>query len=154
MSGQFIVPQFIDKEDRIMGPITVRQFLILLVAAGIIFVEYKTLQTAYFIIAMLITAAVAGTFGFLKVNGQPFHYFFLNVLQTKLRPRLRVWNKNVSLAELRGVQKIVGLPTVEKQATKKRPTSTRLRDLALVVNTGGVYKSEEDEVPSNNALKV
>lgn len=150
MPGQFIVPQFIDKEDRIIGPVTVRQFLICLGAAGVVFVEYKMLQTVYFVIAMIPTAGLAGTFGFLKVNGQPFHYFFLNFIQTQLRPKLRVWNKNVSLAELKGVQKMVGLPTVEIAAPKKRPSSTRLRDLALTVNTGGVYKAEEDELPSRN----
>ena len=144
MPGQFIVPQFIDKEDRIIGPITVRQFLICLVAAGLIFLEYRMLATAYFIITMLLTAGLAATFGFLKVNGQPFHFFFLNFLQTQLRPKLRVWNKQLSLQEIKGGQKIVGLPQKEKVAPKPRPSSSRLRDLALVVNTGGVYKPEED----------
>jgi len=145
MPGQFIVPQFIDKEDRIIGPITVRQFLICLVAAGVIFVEFKLLQTAYFILALIPTAGAAGTFAFLKINGQPFHMFFVNFLQTQVRPKLRVWNKELSLQEIKGAQKVVGLPTVEKVVTKKRPSSTKLRDLALVVNTGGVYRPEESE---------
>ena len=144
MPGQFIVPQFIDKEDRIIGPITVRQFLICLAATGVIFVEYKLLQTSYFILAFIPTAGLAGTFAFIKINGQPFHLFFVNFLQSQLRPKLRVWNKDISLQELRGAQKIVGLPTVAKTERKKRPTSTKLRDLALVVNTGGVYRPEEE----------
>jgi len=144
MPGQYIVPQFIDKEDRIIGPITVRQFLICLGAAGVIFVEYKLLRTAYFIVALILTAGLAGTFAFIKINGQPFHLFFVNFLQTQVRPKLRVWNKDLSLQELKGVQKVVGLPAIEKVQLKKRPSSTKLRDLALVVNTGGVYKPEED----------
>ncbi|MFA6447682.1 MAG: PrgI family protein [Patescibacteria group bacterium] len=145
MPGQFIVPQFIDKEDRIIGPITVRQFLICLGGAGVLFVEYKLLATAYFIMAALLTAALAGAFGFLKINGQPFHFFFLNFLQTQIRPKLRVWNKNLSLQELRGTQKVLGLAKVEVVKTKPRPSSSRLRDLALTVNTGGVYKPENEE---------
>lgn len=145
MPGQFIVPQFIDKEDRIIGPITVRQFLICLGGAGVLFVEYKLLAMAYFIIAALFTIALAGTFGFLKVNGQPFHFFFLNFLQTQIRPKLRVWNKNLSLQELRGTQKVLGLAKVEIVKPKPRPSSSRLRDLALTVNTGGVYKPEDNE---------
>ena len=145
MPGQFIVPQFIDKEDRIIGPITVRQFLICLVGAGLLFVEYSILTTAYFVLAGMITAGLAGTFGFVKVNGQPFHLFFLNFLQSQVRPKLRVWNKELSLDEIKGATKIVGLPEVEAVPVKKRPTSTRLRDLALIVNTGGAYKSEEPE---------
>lgn len=140
------MPQFIDKEDRIIGPITVRQFLICLVSAGIIFAEYKLLETSFFILALIPTAGLAGTFAFIKINGQPFHLFFVNFMQTQIRPKLRVWNKDLSLQELRGAQKVVGLPTVEKAQAKKRPSSTKLRDLALVVNTGGVYRPEEDEL--------
>jgi hypothetical protein len=141
MPGQFIVPQFIESEDKIIGPITVRQFLICLVGAGVLFLEYKLLTTAYFVLAALITAAVFGAFGFLKINGQPFHIFFLNFLQTQVRPALRVWNKNVIIQG--GQEKIIGLPTVEEVTKKPRPSSTRLRELALTVNTGGVYKPEE-----------
>ncbi len=106
--------------------------------------EYKLLQTAYFILALIPTAGLAATFAFIKINGQPFHLFFVNFLQTQVRPKLRVWNKDLSLQELKGAQKVVGLPTVEKVQLKKRPSSTKLRDLALVVNTGGVYKPEEE----------
>lgn len=141
MPGQFIVPQFIESEDKIIGPITVRQFLICLVGAGILFVEYKMLTTPYFIVALLITGALVGAFGFLKINGQPFHIFFLNFMQTQIRPPLRVWNKNAVV--LVGQEKIIGLPTVEEVAKKPRPSSTRLRELALTVNTGGVYKPED-----------
>ena len=139
-----MVPQFIDSEDKIIGPITVRQFLICLVGAGVLFVEYKVLATAYFVFAAMVTAGLFGTFGFLKINGQPFHIFFLNFVQTQIRPALRVWNKNAVVATV-SQEKIIGLPTVEAAAKKPRPTSTRLRDLALTVNTGGVYKAEEDE---------
>ncbi len=148
MPGQFIVPQFIDKEDRIIGPITVRQFLIMLGGAGLLFVEYKILTTTYFVLALIPTAGLAGTFGFLKVNGQPFHLFFLNFLQSQMRPKLRVWNKS-GQKEFQAVEKVVGLPVAEETKGKARPSSTRLRDLALTVNTGGVYKPEEDELANN-----
>ena len=145
MPNQFIVPQFIDKEDRIIGPVTVRQFLICLVGSGVLFLEYKILTTLWFVLAALVTAAVFGTFGFVKINGQPFHYFFLNFLQSQIKPGLRVWNKNVSLQELQGFQKVVGLPSIEKKVGKPRPSVSHLREMALVVNTGGVYKPEDEE---------
>ncbi|MFA6161248.1 MAG: PrgI family protein [Patescibacteria group bacterium] len=142
MPGQFMVPQFIESEDKIVGPVTVRQFLICLAGAGVLFVEYKLLTTAYFVLAAVVTAALVGTFAFVKINGQPFHIFFLNFLQTQVRPNLRVWNKDIPVQA--GQEKIIGLPTVEEAVKKARPTSTRLRELALTVNTGGVYKPEDD----------
>ena len=144
MPEKFIVPQFIDTEDKILGPITVRQFLILLGATFILFIEYKLLTLVYFIFAAAFTAGIAGTFGFLKINGQPFHLFFVNVLQTTVRPPLRVWHKELTDAELKVLSTTKPEVVAIGAAAKQRPESTRLRDLTLVVNTGGVYKPEED----------
>ena len=41
MQDKFVVPQFIENEARVFGPITVRQFLIILFAGFLIFVAYK-----------------------------------------------------------------------------------------------------------------
>jgi len=144
MPEKFVVPQFIDNEDKILGPITVRQFLLSLGGTFAIFIEYKIFQLPVFILLAIITATIVGVFGFLKINGQPFHLFFVNVLQTLMRPRLRVWHKQLADAELRLLA--VKPPEVKaiQAAAKSRPESTRLRDLALTVNTGGVYNPDED----------
>ncbi|MDO8617487.1 MAG: PrgI family protein [Candidatus Uhrbacteria bacterium] len=143
MPEKFVVPQFIDTEDKILGPITVRQFLVMLAAVFIIFIEYKLFRFGYFVVIGVLTAAVASVFSFLKINGQPFHIFFVNFLQTSLRPPLRVWHKDLADAELRlyiALKKVVPPPPV---IIKPPPTSSHLRDMALTVNTGGVYNPEE-----------
>ena len=91
MPEKFIVPQFIDKEDQILGPITVRQFLISLITVFIIFIASRILAFPYFLAFGIITLAIGGTFGFMKINGQPFHIFFVNFLtdrDTSSDPRL------------------------------------------------------------------
>lgn len=143
MPEKFIVPQFIDKEDQILGPITVRQFLISLATFFAVFIEFKIFGFVYFIFIGLCTIAFGATFGFLKINGQPFHIFFVNFLQTSTRPALRVWDKRPLEAELRAWIKPQAMTVVEKTPRKERPPSSRLRDLSLTVNTGGVYKPEE-----------
>ncbi|MCC6563579.1 PrgI family protein [Candidatus Uhrbacteria bacterium] len=111
------------------------------------FILYRVFPLVQFIFGAVIVAAVAGTFAFLKINGQPFHLFFVNFVQTRTRPKKRVWNKEKDTAELKAL--IVKPPEVAKivMATKSRPESSRLRDLALTVNTGGVYNPEEDNAP-------
>lgn len=147
MPDKFIVPQFIDNEDKILGPITVRQFILSLVSGFFIFLEYRLLTTAPFIFSALITATLGGTFGFVKVNGQPFHIFFLNFAGTMSRPKLRIWDKTPTYADLRLIVKpqTVAEPEDKGAYHKPRPGSSRLRDLTLTVNTGGVYQSENDE---------
>ncbi|MEK7115886.1 MAG: PrgI family protein [Patescibacteria group bacterium] len=145
MPEKFIVPQFIDKEDQILGPITVRQFLILLVTTFCIFIFYKLLAFPYFVGSALLLAIFSGTFAFMKINGQPFHVFFVNFLQTSIRPQLRIWDKRPTDAELRvwiASAQVASVPHVT--AVKPRPDSSRLRDLSLIVNTGGVYRPDEE----------
>lgn len=147
MPDKYIVPQFIDNEDKILGPITVRQFLILLAAVVSLFISYKLApSTPVFIIIALLICGLAGTFGFVKIHTQPFHLFFLNFLASRIRPQLRVWDKELTDAQLYAFMEAdkVSTAEVEVRNAKERPSSSRLRDLTLVVNTGGVYKPEDD----------
>ncbi len=145
MPEKFIVPQFIDKEDQILGPVTVRQFLIMLVAVFTIFIANRILAFPYFIVYTIFAGSIGGVFGFLKINGQPFHIFFINFLQTITRPPLRVWDKRPTDSEIRAYTKVEVAAPIIVAKTKPRPESSRLRDLSLVVNTGGVYKPEQEE---------
>ena len=84
---QFTVPQFIDEEDKILGPITTRQFIILLVTAGIIFVEYKIFDFSLFVVSGLITAGVAVALAFGKINGRPFHFLTRKIITSEFNKR-------------------------------------------------------------------
>lgn len=146
MPEKYVVPQFIDNEDKILGPITVRQFLIMLAAVVFSFISYKVFTLAPFIVIELIIIGLAGSFGFLKIQGQLFHLFFINFLASQVRPKLRVWDKNLTDDQLRAFINL-DKPTntgMEVSNQKPKPTSSHLRDLTLVVNTGGVYKPDDD----------
>ncbi len=145
MPEKFVVPQFIESEDKILGPITVRQFLLCLGGTLVVFIEYKMLELLYFILTGLPTILVVVIFAFVKINGAPFHIFFANATQTSVRAKLRVWNKELNNAELKALMKKPPEMIAEAARVKPRPESTRLRDLALTVNTGGVYNVEEEE---------
>ncbi len=139
MQQQFIVPQFIEIEDKIFGPITVRQFLILLVGS---LLEFLAFRFADFQLFVLLTALIGGTtllFAFAKINGQTFHYFLLNLFQTLRRPSIRIWRKFYTKSDLLFIIK-QGIPEIIVTQEKKAARPQRMRDLSLVVNTGGYYK--------------
>ena len=142
MPDQFVVPQFIDAEDKIIGPVTVRQFIIMLVAFLVAALLFKLLSFLWFLLTALPIIVAAGVLAFGKVNGQPFHYFILNLMQTFRRPRLRVWDKTLNDSELRALTKTVAAPPPPPPARKAPVSASKLAELSLVVNTGGVYRPD------------
>ena len=141
---QFVVPQFIEVEDKIFGPITTRQFLILLVAGTSIFLAFRFGDLSLFIFTTVFIGGFCMILAFVKVNGQNFHYFLLNIIQSLRKPSLRVWQKSYSKEELNYLRKR-GSEKVEAPAPAAAPVKReRIRDLALQVNTGGFYKPDED----------
>mgnify|MGYP000984402604 CR=1 FL=1 len=140
---QFVVPQFIDVEDKIFGPITTRQFLILLVAGLITFVVYRFADFTSLILTLVFLDGGALILAFVKINGQTFHYFILNVIQTMRKPKLRLWNKALSNEDLNYLRNEKPAEILEKME-KKAVGAGHIRNLSLVVNTGGFYRSEDD----------
>lgn len=145
MPQQFSVPQFIDAEDKIMGPITVRQFLILIVVALISFLTWKLADLALAGILIFLWVGSGLVLAFAKINGQQFHIFLLNVIKTKRKPGLRVWHKEYSSEELK-MYSVGGTKKFEtKLVARKEVKRSRLSELSLMVNTGGAYNPEDYE---------
>ena len=139
---QFVIPQFIDVEDKIFGPITTRQFVILLVAGLILFIAFKLADTTLFIFLLALIGGGSLVIAFVKINGQTFHYFILNIIQTVRRPSRRIWRKEYTKAELNQMRKSGEIEIPENIKKIKKMSYNRIRDLSLVVNTGGYYKPE------------
>lgn len=139
---QYVVPQFIDVEDKIIGPITVRQFIILIIAGLIMFVEYKLSDITMFLAVGIPTLIVFCMIAFLRVNSMPFHYFFLNLITTLKEPKIRIWSRQPKTAmdNNTGANKTQALlPTFRHKATLP---DSKLAELSLIVDTGGVYEGE------------
>lgn len=139
---QFVVPQFIDVEDKIFGPVTTRQFLILLATGLLLFIIFKLADMALFIFLTALIGGSALVLAFVKINGQPFHYFLLNIVQTVRRPSRRIWYKSFTKSELAESIKSGKVQMVEAVKEVPRMSYSRIRDLSLIVNTGGYYKPE------------
>ena len=137
---QFTVPQFIDVEPKIIGPITARQFLIFLATSLVIFIFYKVFDFSTFVILSILVFAFAGIFSFLKINGRPFHYFVLNLIQSLKKPGLRIWNHKITSFENKEDKQV----EYEKVITPDKYFSKeKLTKLSLIIDTKGRYKGED-----------
>ena len=145
MPNQFTVPQFLDVESKIIGPVTARQFFILLGVLLAEFLIYRIfLNIIYVLLFGLPVLGVGLIFAFGKANGQPIHFLVLNYIQTFRRPRLRVWDKTLSDADVRMFLQTVEEEVIAPRLTKAPLERSRLNELTLTVNTGGVYASDEE----------
>lgn len=89
---QFKVPQNIKMPDQIIGPLTLEQFLYLLFAAGIIYIEYINLgYNNYFYASAIPVALLAIAFAFVPVNEQPFSKFVANLIIFLVKPKTLLW---------------------------------------------------------------
>lgn len=145
---QFTVPQFIDVEDKIIGPITARQFVIFLIAAIIIAISYKIFDFSLFLTFGIIVFIIAIVFGFVKINGRPFHFFLLNIIQTWRRPGIRIWNNR--LAKNVDKEKTPTLKFDSTKSSKEYYKKSHLAELSLIVDTEGEYRGDDE----NANLKI
>lgn len=128
---QHQVPQFIDIEDKIFGPLTAKQFFYVLGGAAIIFLMYVYLQLWLVIILSAPVAAFAGSLAFLKINGQPFVKVLGSALSFASSARLYLWKKSPS----RGETPKPGFETAQKPgflplSETPKLTQSKLQDLS------------------------
>lgn len=148
---QFTIPQFIDVEAKIIGPITVRQFILILAGFFLGALAYKIFDFSLFLTTVIIILIIIIMFGFAKINGRPFHHFVVNFIQTLKKAKLRVWNNTLVMAakEEEAAKKVLEIYHV----TPKHYTASRLAELSLMVDTGGAYRGEGGENRSEIELK-
>ena len=69
---EYQVPQFIEVEDKIIGPLTLKQFIYLAGGIGLCVLFFSYLNI---VVALLLSALVVGfvaALAFYKINGKPF----------------------------------------------------------------------------------
>lgn len=91
---QFQVPQFIEVEDKIFGPLTLKQFLYLAGGAGAIIALY--IYIPYKIIAILLIIPIAAfslALAFYKINNRPFIDAVQSFFYYSIGDKLYLWKK-------------------------------------------------------------
>ncbi len=91
---RFEVPQFIDVEDKIFGPLTFRQFVYIVGGAGLSYILIKLLPLFIAILLIIPVGAFAFALAFVKVNNKPF----LDIVEASftyfMRDKLYLWKKD------------------------------------------------------------
>ena len=134
---QYQVPQFIDIEDRIIGPLTLKQFIYLAFAAAILFVFWFLFKFYIWIFFALPIIALAMSFAFLKINDRPFIYFFIAAISYFIKPRLYIFRTVTEASAKEITKEKVSEPATSVAKTKEeKVTRSKLKELALSLDLG------------------
>ena len=112
----FQVPQFIETEDRIIGPLTLRQFLYVAAGSAINFFLFFFLQPWLWILTTFFIAVIAISFAFIKVNGRPLASIFMAAINFYWKPRMFLWKQREQMEKETGT----GIPKLRLLPLKSR----------------------------------
>ena len=90
---RYKVPQNIDMPDRIIGPLTMIQFVEAVLGGGLAYICFNAfpspINVGLALIAGMFTVAVV----FVKINERPFLFYFMALMKFIGTPKRRVWHQ-------------------------------------------------------------
>jgi len=144
---QFKVPQNIDMADRIVGPLTLVQFLYLLVGGLVLYFLLNTVEpinpTLFFALGLPV-ALFSLALAFLRVQDQPFPRFVGAFIMFLVTPKTRIWAK-VGVDDAMIIAPDAA--EVDTSIQHKKMNRTQLEQLVQTLDTAGRGATRTPAVP-------
>lgn len=130
---RYQVPQFIEVEDKVFGPLTIKQFIYLAGGAGItlIFVTLFPLYIAFVLSAPIL--AFSGALAFVKINGRPFINSLEHAFSYFAGTKLYLWKAGRAREKEKGAQAASAL-RIDPSVAAPKLSESKLKDLAWSLN--------------------
>jgi len=93
---QYRVPQFIEEESKIAGPLTLKQAIIIGLSGGVIFIMYFSFGETNMFLFLVLSGIIAGAavaMAFLKIDGRPFTKMMTYFMNFTIMPKLYLWKR-------------------------------------------------------------
>ena len=132
----FIVPQFIEREPKIVGPFTFKQFIFIGIAGGFSIFFYFLLPFFLFLLAAVILMGGSLALAFLKIGGVSLPVAIKNFFFFLSKPKIYIWEKKFAPPKISGKTEKPREETAEESALKVAERS-QLRRLSTFLETKG-----------------
>lgn len=128
--AQYQVPQFIEVEDKIFGPLTLKQFIYLAGGGGVCLMLFTLLPVWLFFILSIPVLVFAGALAFYEVNGRPFVVALEHATSYFFGSKLYLW-KQRQAEKSKG-----GAAAAQSPVAQPVPalSSSKLKDLSWSLN--------------------
>lgn len=94
---EFTVPQFIEREPKIVGPFTFKQFIYIGIAGGICLLIFFVVPLSIFIVIAIVLLGSAFALAFFKVNKISLPVFLKNFfIFSVFRQKIYLWKKKTT----------------------------------------------------------
>src|SRR5271154_3560801 len=153
---QFQVPQFIEVEDKIFGPLTFKQFIYLGGGLGLSYILFRALPILLAIPLILGILGLAISLAFLKYNGRPFILAMENAFFFTLHPKLYLWNNQRKPTSDRAKEHAVALTQKSPEIYVPKLSESRIHELAWSLDIKeriAEGSADEDDRAQYDAMK-
>lgn len=159
---EYKIPQNIDIEDRIVGPLTMRQFVIFLIAAAGAFMLYLALSAVAFPLFVILSGVIllaAIALAFVDYGGRHAESIILDAIVSATKPKRMVWKKERASISTENNQQQAQQPKREDSIpavvakSDFNEVKEKLRRATSYSDSGtapGPYPAVEDELVSSN----
>ena len=128
----FNVPQFIDVEDKIVGPLTWKQLLWMIGMGAALLTFFNIFEKIPFVIIAIPTVLLFAAFAFYRPNGFPLTTFVFYAILFLFSPKVSVWERPaMERPKIKEPEK-----AEENQSAGKQIEPEKLKELAKVLDKG------------------
>ena len=128
---QYSVPQFIDVEDKIVGPFTGKQALFMMIGFGILLISFTFFRFWIFIIIAIPTIILSLAFAFWKPKGFSVSRWITNIINFYTTPHLYIWRREPNTRMFKLAQK----KKAPKEIQVTQVSKNRIKELAWLLDT-------------------
>ncbi len=142
---QYPVPQFTDVEDKIIGPLSFKQFGIIFGGGALVFLVYSLTKSVIGLIVAIVLFGLPALFlAFGKINGRPIYKTFGTIIQYFTHPRALLFHKEGGDPTARIIDKTVEITREQQQhkAQAEHVAAGRLKELNYQLQQQAQKESE------------
>lgn len=142
---QFRVPQFIDMEDKVLGPFTLKQFGYMVGAGGFSFLLWTLIPIKF--ISVLLIIPVAGLFlslAFVKFNNRSFGEILESAFSYYTGAKIYTWKQPEMKKEETSVDQVVA--RTQKEIIIAKTNRDKIHDISLGLDVYERNSQKEDDL--------
>lgn len=136
------VPQYIDVEDKVAGPVTAKQLMWLVILGVLLLIFWNIFPKPVFFIVGVPTVILFLALAFYKPYGQPLGNFLLFGILYFFKPKIYVWKRTANRISV-GPQPIKKAnEKINTDQIHKKQVLGNIEGLAKILDSNGAYKDE------------